>query len=287
MFLPPSTFGTWCWSATTPAASSRNWSRCTIPSGIGALVLTSCDAFEHFPPPILKPVILAAKSKTMFRRRDPGHAGTGRAHDARSTVWRTATSTISRRSGCVRRCRIRRSPKTCASSRCRCAPRSPPAVAARLPEFDKPTLIAWSADDVFFEQEDGRRLAATDSQRPTGSHRGSADLLDGGPARPARRSALDGRGARVTSSAVHVTTPNGNAALGRRILVTGGATGIGAAAVAVAHRRREPRSPPPITGRRRRRSRRDLAAVRCARRRMPSRGWCDTWPMTSVGSTSW
>jgi len=34
-------------------------------------------------------------------------------------------------------------------------------VAARLPEFDKPTLIAWSADDTFFEQEDGARLAAT------------------------------------------------------------------------------------------------------------------------------
>jgi pimeloyl-ACP methyl ester carboxylesterase len=34
-------------------------------------------------------------------------------------------------------------------------------VAARLPEFDKPTLIAWSADDVFFELRDGERLAAT------------------------------------------------------------------------------------------------------------------------------
>src|SRR5436305_6781886 len=34
------------------------------PERLGALVLTSCDAFEHFPPPILKPVILAAKSMT-------------------------------------------------------------------------------------------------------------------------------------------------------------------------------------------------------------------------------
>ena len=34
-------------------------------------------------------------------------------------------------------------------------------VAARLYDFDKPTLIAWSGDDVFFEQEDGARLAAT------------------------------------------------------------------------------------------------------------------------------
>src|SRR6201991_2806444 len=37
------------------------------PERIGALVLTSCDAFEHFPPPILKPVIMAAKSKAVFR----------------------------------------------------------------------------------------------------------------------------------------------------------------------------------------------------------------------------
>src|SRR6201999_1700593 len=37
------------------------------PERLGALVLTSCDAFEHFPPPILKPVIMAAKSKTVFR----------------------------------------------------------------------------------------------------------------------------------------------------------------------------------------------------------------------------
>jgi pimeloyl-ACP methyl ester carboxylesterase len=32
-------------------------------------------------------------------------------------------------------------------------------VAARLHEFDKPTLIAWSADDELFEIEDGEKLA--------------------------------------------------------------------------------------------------------------------------------
>src|ERR1700748_3416715 len=32
------------------------------PERLGALVLTSCDAFEHFPPPILKPLIAAAKA---------------------------------------------------------------------------------------------------------------------------------------------------------------------------------------------------------------------------------
>jgi pimeloyl-ACP methyl ester carboxylesterase len=94
------------------------------PERLGALVLTSCDAFEHFPPPILKPVILAAKSKALFRTaiqamRAP--AARRRAYDA----WRTATSTTSPGSGCVQRYPIRRSPKTCVSSRYRCAQRSP------------------------------------------------------------------------------------------------------------------------------------------------------------------
>ena len=33
------------------------------------------------------------------------------------------------------------------------------AAAARLPQFAKPALIAWSADDAFFPVEDGQRLA--------------------------------------------------------------------------------------------------------------------------------
>ena len=31
--------------------------------------------------------------------------------------------------------------------------------ATLLPQFTKPALVAWSADDVFFPLEDGRRLA--------------------------------------------------------------------------------------------------------------------------------
>ena len=74
-------------------------------------------------------------------------------------------------------------------------------VAARLPEFDKPTLIAWSADDVFFEQEDGARLAATiPNARLEVIERGQ-DLLDDRPAGPARRPVVDDRGAHVTTRA--------------------------------------------------------------------------------------
>ncbi|MBV9943763.1 MAG: alpha/beta hydrolase [Solirubrobacterales bacterium] len=38
----------------------------SAPQRLGALVLTSCDAFEHFPPPILGPLIAAAKLPLAF-----------------------------------------------------------------------------------------------------------------------------------------------------------------------------------------------------------------------------
>jgi pimeloyl-ACP methyl ester carboxylesterase len=129
------------------------------PERIGALVLTSCDAFEHFPPPILKPVIAAAKSKTLFRpaiqvMRAPvarRRAYDGLAHrdiDDLAKIWvRPALSDPAIAEDLRQFSLSLRTEVTTG-------------VAARLPEFDKPALIAWSADDLFFEQEDGRRLAA-------------------------------------------------------------------------------------------------------------------------------
>jgi pimeloyl-ACP methyl ester carboxylesterase len=130
------------------------------PDRLGALVLTSCDAFEHFPPPILKPVILAAKSKAVFRTamqamRAPvarQRAFGGLAHrniDHLTEAWvRPAISDPAVAEDLRQFTLSLRTEVTTG-------------VAARLPEFDKPALIAWSADDMFFEQEDGKRLAAT------------------------------------------------------------------------------------------------------------------------------
>jgi pimeloyl-ACP methyl ester carboxylesterase len=130
------------------------------PGRLGALVLTSCDAFEHFPPPILKPVILAAKSKTLFRTAIQAmrvsavrkRAYEGLAHcniDDLTREWvRPALSDAAVAEDLRRFSLSLRTEVTTG-------------VAARLPEFDKPALIAWSADDVFFPQEDGARLAAT------------------------------------------------------------------------------------------------------------------------------
>jgi pimeloyl-ACP methyl ester carboxylesterase len=130
------------------------------PERLGALVLTSCDAFEHFPPPILKPVIAAAKFKPLFRvaglaMRVPAvrkRAFDGLAYsniDDMTAIWvRPAASDPAVVEDLRQFSLSLRTEVTIG-------------VAARLPQFDKPTLIAWSADDTFFELGDGERLAAT------------------------------------------------------------------------------------------------------------------------------
>ncbi|OBC02402.1 oxidoreductase [Mycobacterium sp. 852013-50091_SCH5140682] len=130
------------------------------PERIGALVLTSCDAFEHFPPPILKPLIRAAHSKVLFRGvaqavrvpavRKRAYAGLAHANiDVLTREWVHTTRSNPAIAEDLRQFTL--SLRTEVTT----------GVAARLPEFDKPTLIAWSADDVFFELGDGERLAQT------------------------------------------------------------------------------------------------------------------------------
>lgn len=130
------------------------------PERVGGLVLTSCDAFENFPPPILRPMILAARSKVLFRLaiqalRLPAarkRAYGDLAHrdiDDLAQIWvRPALSDA----GVAEDLRqLTLSFRTEVTT----------AVAARLPEFDGPALIAWSADDAFFPLGDGERLGAT------------------------------------------------------------------------------------------------------------------------------
>ena len=131
------------------------------PDRLGALVLTSCDAFEHFPPPILKPVIIAAKSKTTVPDRGPGHARAGRAQARVSTAWRITTSTTLTEDWVRPALSDPAIAEDLRQFTLSMRTEVTTGVAARLPEFDKPALIAWSADDTFFELEDGERLAAT------------------------------------------------------------------------------------------------------------------------------
>jgi pimeloyl-ACP methyl ester carboxylesterase len=132
----------------------------TMPERLGALVLTSCDAFEHFPPPILKPFIAAAKFAPTFQAAlQPLRTKVGReraygalAHadiDGLVTEWLKPALTDSKVRNDLRRLTASLDQRTTLQA------------AERLPQFDKPALVAWSQDDAFFPLEDGRRLAAT------------------------------------------------------------------------------------------------------------------------------
>ena len=130
----------------------------SAPERLGALVLTSCDAFEHFPPPILKPLIAAAKAgpaydaalqplRTRFGRNrgfgDLAHADI----DDLVAAWVKPALTNRRIRKDLRRLTVSLNRETTVRA------------ASLLPRFTKPALVAWSADDVFFPREDGHRLA--------------------------------------------------------------------------------------------------------------------------------
>lgn len=129
------------------------------PDRLGSLVLTSCDAFENFPPPVLRPFILASGTRAGFR----------------AAVWPLRFSPVRRRAyGALAHADIDR----LAAGWVRPALRNPAvaedlrhltasldrrtavAVGKRLGEITRPTLIAWSADDLFFPIEDAHRLRA-------------------------------------------------------------------------------------------------------------------------------
>jgi pimeloyl-ACP methyl ester carboxylesterase len=130
---------------------------------IARLVLTSCDAFEHFPPPMLKPLFvqlrlpggaIAALTPLRIRaaRRLPiayGYLTHGAIPDAPSDSYvLPALASPHVREDLVR---VSRGIDPCHTIQ----------AAERLRAFDRPALIAWSADDKFFPRADGERLAAT------------------------------------------------------------------------------------------------------------------------------
>jgi pimeloyl-ACP methyl ester carboxylesterase len=130
----------------------------STPERLGALVLTSCDAFEHFPPPILKPFIAAAKAGPAYdlaiqplRTRFGRNRGFGAlAHsdiDDLVVEWVNPALTNRQVRSDLQRFTASLKQETMVQA------------ASRLPRFTKPALVAWSADDVFFPLEDGRRLA--------------------------------------------------------------------------------------------------------------------------------
>ncbi|MGH3412360.1 MAG: alpha/beta fold hydrolase [Marmoricola sp.] len=126
---------------------------------LGVLVLTSCDAFDRFPPQVLKPFILLSRHRAAFRlAMQPMRTRLGRRvgfgamshHDIDDYVaaWVRPVLSDPRVADDLRRF-------TATLER-----RNATDAAAGLAGFDKPALVAWSADDKLFPVDDGRELAA-------------------------------------------------------------------------------------------------------------------------------
>jgi pimeloyl-ACP methyl ester carboxylesterase len=131
------------------------------PERVGRLVLTNCDAFEHFPPAAFKPMVVAAKApgglkalmapmRSAAMRQAPmayGLLSHGRIPDDVTEAW---VRPVLDDPG-VRRDAI----KVLKGM----SPEVTLAAAERFGEFMKPVLVAWGMDDKFFSANDGRRLA--------------------------------------------------------------------------------------------------------------------------------
>lgn len=126
---------------------------------LGALVLTSCDAFEHFPPPVLRPFLLAARSATTWRAatkplalevvRRRAYGGLAHADvEPLAAGWVRPVLDDPGVAEDLRRLTASLDRQTSLD------------VAARLGEVAVPALVAWSADDAFFPLDDAHRLVA-------------------------------------------------------------------------------------------------------------------------------
>ena len=129
------------------------------PERIGALVLTSCDAFDNFPPKLMKPIMpLLSHAAPLRATLAPARA---------RAVQRAIFGALAKRpvepevldsyalpavtSGDVRR--------DLARFMAGLDKRHTLEAAERLPAFDKPAVIAWSREDRFFPADHGERLA--------------------------------------------------------------------------------------------------------------------------------
>jgi pimeloyl-ACP methyl ester carboxylesterase len=130
------------------------------PQRLARLVLTPCDAYEHFPPPAFKPLMEAAKvpgamtailqgMRTAAARRLPQAYGNLMVDfdDELTASWVAPA---------LKNPLVRAQARETLTSFDK---RHTLAAAARFGEFEKPVLIAWGADDRFFPVADGERLA--------------------------------------------------------------------------------------------------------------------------------
>ena len=124
-------------------------------------MLTNCDCFEKFPPGRFKALfraaqlpggsaILARSLQVSAIRRSPLGYGALTVRPMDESVLRSFVEPLARDAG-VRRDGMRFAAGADA--------RDTLAAAAKLPQLEIPTLLAWGTEDPFFTLADGRRLA--------------------------------------------------------------------------------------------------------------------------------
>jgi pimeloyl-ACP methyl ester carboxylesterase len=131
------------------------------PGRIARLVLTSCDAFEKFPPTPQKYLLVAARSRLLtwivaytarfnVIQRLPTAYGFVTSRPMPADIMRSFTDPIRLNAG-VRRDfrRMLRAVDTKYTFE----------AAANLTNFDKPALVLWAENDKIFPRDHGRRLA--------------------------------------------------------------------------------------------------------------------------------
>jgi pimeloyl-ACP methyl ester carboxylesterase len=131
------------------------------PERVGALVLTSCDAFEKFPPTPQRYLEWAARSRaamwlvtlaaqTRFFQRTPLAYGWVTSRPLPGEIARSYTRGLFRDPG------IRRDLRRLLLA---VDTRFTFEAAERLRTFDKPALVLWADGDKIFPRDHGRRLA--------------------------------------------------------------------------------------------------------------------------------
>jgi pimeloyl-ACP methyl ester carboxylesterase len=131
------------------------------PERIGRLVLTSCDAFDRYPPPAvayLKPTarvpgglaLLGQAVRFKAVQRLPIAYGWATHRPIEPRIMDSYTTSVRTNAGV--RADLGRVLRSARKSDMQAASRS-------VANFDRPALVAWAADDRFFPVEHGRALA--------------------------------------------------------------------------------------------------------------------------------
>jgi pimeloyl-ACP methyl ester carboxylesterase len=132
------------------------------PERVGRVVLTSCDAYDNFPPALFRPLLALARAPSLLHallqplrlrplQRLPIAYGWLTKEPIETAIQdgylRPFFADAAVRRDCVKVLRG-------------ISPRHTLRAAEKLGDFSGPALVAWAADDRLFPVEDGRRLAA-------------------------------------------------------------------------------------------------------------------------------